>query len=572
MDIEIKNKQNGKKEKLIYVKKVYDRINFKDWEADLLMLKKRFLSWTALGVCSALLLGACGNSENGGVQPGSQAQEPQNASSAERGNQSKGTDASGNGEESTAVVDWEDMAEIELFYFTFVSPKDVQHVEDAINTITEEKINTHVNITVMDVNSYIQQIGIMMAGNEQIDLMLTAFSSASYSAMMAQNQLMDISEYVDTYGPDITSTLGDMLKATTVGDGVYGVPCYRNVISSNYVFMREDVLEDLGLLEKARNMTSFEEFEEILQAVKNSEKWNYLQPYMYQSGSGPMQPNANVSGAFADADVFDTLGDTLGIVRLDKNGKVTLNMESDSYQQAAAMVRGWNEKGLSYFDMSGSGGSCEDYIKSDAVFSFISTAEFGAENAKSVAAGMPMVAVKLYDGEVNSEACTKFAYCVPTTSKEPEAAIAFLNLAITDPQINNLMAWGVEGVDYEVVDGVAQYIEGNEKPDYHLFDYSVPNQFLVYPWSGDPADFREQSEADLKAAPVSDYLGFSCDLTAFVNETAAVSNVIEEYRDQIGSGQASEAVLQEYIDKLHSVNVQVILDEYQKQLDAWLTQ
>ena len=66
------------------------------------------------------------------------------------------------------------MAEIELFYFTFVSPKDVQHVEDAINTITEEKINTHVNITVMDVNSYIQQIGIMMAGNEQIDLMLTA--------------------------------------------------------------------------------------------------------------------------------------------------------------------------------------------------------------------------------------------------------------------------------------------------------------------------------------------------------------------------------------------------------------
>lgn len=532
------------------------------------MFKSKFMRCTALGLCSALMLGACGNSESASSQTQNPSAETQAAeqSGGQSSSQAEAGDTNG------TPVDWEDMAEIELYYFTFVAPKDVQHVEDAINAITEEEINTHVNITVMDVNSYIQQIGIMMAGNEQIDLMLTAFSSASYSAMMAQNQLMDISEYIDLYGSNITSTLGEMIKATTVGDGVYGVPCYRNVVSSNYIFMRKDVLEDLGLLEKAQNMTTFEEYAEILQAVKDSDQWNYLQPYMYQSGSGPLQPSANASGSFADADVFDTLGDTLGIVRLDDSGKVTLNMESDSYKQAAAMARDWNDKGYSYFDMSGSGGSCEDYIKADAVFSFISPSEFGAENAKSVAAGTPMVAVKIYDGEVTSEACTKFAYCVPATAKEPEAAVAFLNLAITNSEINNLMAWGVEGVDYEVVDGVAQYIEGNEDPSYHLFDYSVPNQFLVYPWSGDPADFREQSEADLKAAPVSDYLGFTCDLTDFVNETAAVSNVIEEYRDQIGSGQATEETLNEYIEKLYAVNVQAILDEYQRQLDEWLAQ
>lgn len=532
--------------------------------------------WGAMilaGTMAAGLVSGCGNSE-AAADPSAEV-----GNTAESMGESGGADAAENSDEDSAQstsesggaadVDWTDMAEIELYYYTFVAPKDVAHVEDAINAITEEKINTHVNITVLDVNSYIQQMGIMMAGNEQIDLMLTGFSSASYSAMMAQNQLMDISEYIDIYGPDIKATLGDMLKATTVDDAVYGVPCYRNVVSSNYIFMRKDVLEDLGLLEKAQNMTSLEEFEEILQAVKDSEKWSYLYPYMYQQGSGILQPNANVSGSFSDADVFDTLGDTLGIVRVDDSGKVTLNMESDSYKQAAALMREWDEKGYVYFDMSGSGGSCEDYVKSDALFSFISTAEFGAENAKSVAAGMPMVAVKIYNGEVNSEACTKFAYCVPSTAKEPEAAVAFLNLAMTDSEINNLMAWGVEGTDFEVIDGVASYIEGNEEPAYHLFDYSVPNQFLVYPWSGDTADFRERSKEDLEAAPVSDYLGFSCDLTDFVNESAAVSNVIEEYRDQIGSGQGSEDILKAYIDKLYSVNVQTLLDEYQKQLDEW---
>ena len=58
-------------------------------------------------------------------------------------------------------------------------------------------------------------------------------------------------------------------------------------------------------------------------------------------------------------------------------------------------------------------------------------------------------------------------------------------------------------------------------------------------------------------------------LTAWHLEQAGVNAVILE-ADQIGSGQASEEVLQEYIDKLNSVNVQTILDEYQRQLDEWL--
>ena len=51
--------------------------------------------------------------------------------------------------------------------------------------------------------------------------------------------------------------------------------------------------------------------------------------------------SANISGNFADADVFDSLGDTLGIVHADENGQVTLNMSTESYQAAAAMVREW---------------------------------------------------------------------------------------------------------------------------------------------------------------------------------------------------------------------------------------
>ena len=538
------------------------------------MLRKRLSGIIAVALCMAFGLSACGNSETPSASSGN-TQAVADDSSAAAGDtaastedtQGAASEAADNGGEDMA-----DMSEIELYYYTFVAPRDIQHVEDAINEITEPEINTHVNLNVLDIGSYIQQMSIMMSGNERIDLMLTGFASASYSAMIAQNQLMDIAPYIEEYGPNITSTLGVMLDATTIGDAIYGIPAYRNVVSGTYIFMREDVLEDLGLTEKARNMTSLDEYREILEAVKNSDKWGYLYPYVYMNDMGPLQTSSSIIDNFADADIFDKLGDTIGIVHADNDGNVTLRQTTEAYQEGAAVARSWNDAGLSYYDISNTSGSCEEYVKNDAVFSFMGPAEFGAESAKSAACGMPMVAVKVHNGTVSSDGCVKFAFCVPNTAKEPEAAIKFMNLAITSPELNNIMAWGVEGVDYEVVDGVAKYIEGNEDPDYHLFDYSVPNQFLCYPWDGDPADFREQSEADLKASEVSPYLGFACDLSDFVNESAAVTTVVEQYRNQIASGQATEEILQEYIDKLESVNVQVLIDEYQRQLDEWMAQ
>ena len=47
-------------------------------------------------------------------------------------------------------------------------------------------------------------------------------------------------------------------------------------------------------------------------------------------------------------------------------------------------------------------------------------------------------------------------------------------------------------------------------------------------------------------------------------------NVIAEYTPALESGIAPEGTYEEFIEKLESVNVSVIIDEYQKQLDEWL--
>ncbi len=525
------------------------------------MLKKRISCILALVLCLVMVLGACGNTE----EP---AAKETNAAATET--QAAVVETEAPETEEGPAVPWEDTAEIEVYYFAFSAPQDSEHVEEAINEITVPAINTKINFNVLDISSYMQQMGVMMAGGEQIDLMLSAFGPVTYQAMLAQNQLKDISAELEEYGQDILATVGDLIEATSVGDAIYAVPTYRNLLSSYFIFMREDVLEDLGLVEKARNMTSFAEYEEIMQAVAESEKWSTLKPYAYYQGSGTAMLGFNGYGDFAQSDVYDQLGDTLGIIYCGDDGQVKFVWETESFVETIKMNQKWYSNGWTYSDAAGAQSSATDYVKNNVAFSYISTSEFGAENAHSSTAGMDLVAVEMATGTISAAACTKFTWCVPSVAKEPEAAIAFLNYVITSPEINTMMAWGVEGVDYVVEDGVAKYPEGQTEASYHLFDYSVPNQFLVLPWDGDTADMRERSLENMNSGKISPYLGFSCDTTAFSVELSAINNVYDEFKSQVEMGVADMATYEEAIAKFEASDIDVVIAGYQEQLDAYI--
>lgn len=122
----------------------------------------------------------------------------------------------------------EDTAEINVVLLT-LSPIDSeasQHVADKLNEMLLDKINVQANFQWMDASNYMQQVPMMLQASEQVDLlMFTPMPGAGYDSFMSQNQLMDITEYLDEYGQDIESIMGDYLKATSKGGKIYGVSC-----------------------------------------------------------------------------------------------------------------------------------------------------------------------------------------------------------------------------------------------------------------------------------------------------------------------------------------------------------
>ena len=267
------------------------------------MKGKKLLALGLTGMMALGSLAACGTGTDTQSQENTQAAETtgveDNTAQTEAGGEEAGeseaaSEDTASAQESGSAADvsynvtWDDLVEINVVSpAPGAIPSGLQEVEDAINEITESQISVHVNFTMVEMGSYAQQVSLMMSSNEQVDLLMSfPVGSATFSSMVTQNQLMDITDLMSEYGQPILDTVGQYINATTVNGTIYGVPTYRNYASGAKLLMRTDVLEDLGLLEQAESITSLSELEPILEAVKSSEKWSYLAGLAPGAGNG----------------------------------------------------------------------------------------------------------------------------------------------------------------------------------------------------------------------------------------------------------------------------------------------
>jgi putative aldouronate transport system substrate-binding protein len=519
---------------------------------------KKLMALLLVLVMAVSMLGACGKSEE----------------SSEDASSTTGdtTDAAATAEPE----EQEDMAEITLMVMSLGAMGDGKDaVQDGINAITEKEINTHVTLQYVEVGSYSQQLNLAITGDEKVDICLTTpIPQSSFTALIAQNQLMPLNDLLTEYAPEALAEVGDFIKGTTVKGNIYAIPNYRNLASSYYIIARKDIIESLGLTDAFSNMTSWSEYEKILQAIKDKGEISAVGNNDVD-GNIICFPNSNLdTDSFAEFTTFDNLGDGYKLIATDPDGKVLNYYATPQYKATIERVRSWYESGYVYKDAATTDQASENLIKAGVTASIVKMAELGVETAMKGSSGYDVVVKKLATPMVTTGATTKFDWAIPVCAKEPEAAAKFLNLMYTNKDICNLLAWGVEGRDYVVENGVAKYPEGvtADNVAYHTSDFLYGNQFLVYPWDGDPTDIRDQQLAELKATEISPYLGFTCDLTNISNELTAISNVIGEFKPGVESGSVGLEEYDAFVKKLNDAGAEKVIAEYQSQLDAWKAQ
>ncbi len=524
---------------------------------------KKFKTILALLLVATLMLAmlaACGQSEDA----------QQSGGSTQSGSGSAQND--NDGEIDYGDEDEDEMGNIEFWYFDLrMTGADYgQHVEDAINAITEEKINTHVNITWVTVADFQNKFTLAMSGGDTIDL-TQIFTYAKLNTLYANGQLMDITDLLNKYAPETLELMSDYIGTYTYDGKIYGVPTLRNFVTNGYIIMRKDILEEVGMLEQAENLSSWSEFEEIMAAVNDAYAGTGLYALCKGSGRTVMPATGSLShgDSFADVEVYDTLGDTLNVVYTDSEGNVSLYQEQEAYQQEIQMAKSWADNGWVYPDSSMVDTHGDELLKQGVAFATIQPSEIGVEVTKGNSCGYELVCAKYYDGMIKTSNLTSWGCGVPITAENPAGAVKFINLMYTDAEIMNLLTWGVEGTDYEIEDG---QVKQPENGYYYEADFLIGNNTLLTPLYGNGADFYDRVKQTVDAAKCSPYLGFTLDTADLDLVISQITAVVDQYYGAMNCGLYSEADYEAYVEKLKAAGVQDYLDAIQTQLNAWMSE
>ena len=528
------------------------------------MKKKRAILSLFLVACLLLMLfAACGNQEPAADQSGNQG-------GGQSGNQGGAQGGNQNGEIYDPGADEDPIDLVWQFYDLRMTASDYgDPVWDAVNELLLEKINVQVEIIPVIAADYNNQFNMMVAGGEQLDLVgLTG--RLRLADLYANNQVMDITDYLTEYAPDAYALVKDYVGALSYEGRIYGVPTLRNFCTNGYICMRKDILDELGMTEFAQNMTTWSEFEQILAAV--TEK--YAGTGLYGITKGAQWTIITSESAklyngdnFADTIVFDSLGDSLGVILTDNDGHVSNLQATENYETEISMMREWYDKGWVYPDSGLVDTHGDELIKQGVAFATIQESEYGVETVKGAATGYELVCTKYYDGLLKTSTLNGWGMAVPITAEEPEAACKVLNLLYTDSELMNLLIWGIEGRDYTLQDDQIVSAENNY---YYEADFLIGNNMLLTPLYGNGADFYEKVSEFNANAELSPYLGFAlntADLDLIISQISAVR---DQYRAPMQCGSYTPEGYQDYLNKLAAAGIDEYVAAFQTQLDAFL--
>ncbi len=526
-------------------------------------MKKAITLLLAAAMCTSMLA-ACGG--------GGESSTASTESTGSTGGETASSGESSSGEEGSLK-----MAEETEVVFAFptsgtYTDEGIDMVQEEINNITVPNDNVRVRFEAITMSNYTNQVGMMMAGGEKLDVL--GFIG-NYSTMLAKNQLMNLSPYMDTYGQGIREAVGDeFLKATSNHGDIYAIPTLNGKAAVLNVILRTDVIEDNNIsLDGLYQASTWDEYMEVLDEVGNI----FAQMKAAEPDMACTSSMGNSLLFTTCLPQFDKLNDNYGVL-MDGETTVVNYYESDEYAELVGIAHDWYEKGYVLQDAATTTEAQNTYFQAGVVMGGFVSGEEGQAEQITNATGVDVTCIKLLQPTIATADVNGIGFAISATSEEPEASMLWLDQMYTNPDVVNLLDWGVEGVHYELQDdGTIDFPEGVDATtsSYNMnMDWFFGNQFLshIFGYGRDTTVYERLAENN-RTANFSPAMGFTYDSTPIRNELTEVTNVHSEYAPGLETGTTDPATeLPKFIEALKNAGIDKIIAEKQTQLDAWLAE
>jgi ABC-type sugar transport system, periplasmic component len=446
--------------------------------------------------------------------------------------------------------------------FPGVEQKDIQLVTEKINAITKAKINATVKIVTISFASWVQQMNLMMASGEKLDMAWTA-NFMNYNSMVAKGQLMPLDALVSKYGSNVSKVLGPtVLNGAKVDGQLYGIPSVRDFAASYGFIVRKDLADkykiDLSKIKKIGDMTA------AFKVIKENE------PTVIPFATTQTNTIAELFGQGQ----YDKLGDFLGVTGIDDPSRKVVDFyETQWYADMLGAVRQWYLAGYLSQDAATVTDTPDGQVKAGKAFAYAYAGKPGIDTQESRKTGKEMAWVELTQPFSYTTSITNGMVSIPSSCANPERVMMLIDLWYSDKALVNLFDNGIEGVHYvKNAKGQLEYPAGvtSATTRWIPINFRVGNNYLADIWSSDPPELWAKLDAFNKTAHPSASLGFAFDAEPVKTEVAAVTNVISQYRMGLETGTLDpKATLPTFIAKLKASGIDKIIAEKQAQLSKW---
>ena len=449
-------------------------------------------------------------------------------------------------------------------------------VEKAISDYVEPLIGAKVCFHIISWGEWNDKAIGALQGGEKMDLIFTA-DWEGYGIEARDGLLMPLDKLLNKYGKDIKKNLSkSFLEGAKVDNVLYAIPTNRELVTPQGVIVNKTAAKAIGwdVKEDDPSILSTEDLEKWMKKYK--EKYPDKYPYLMDGNSGRWadEPWCTDFAGMAGNAVSMKMAKT-------KDGKADETVysifETEEQEEHIRLMYDWAQKGyidpnnVGYFDYNSIFGSGDflfftqpllgNNYKAEDMYKSYATADFEVTEITM----QPKYAVTSNAGSS--------MFGIPVTSKDPEAAMKYLNLMHSDEKLVNLMLYGEEGVNYNKVSDREVTLTDQNWYSVHAGPWTVGDTKLQYVLEGEDPERQAKIQKYAKDAKETDSLGFRFVKDNVASEIAAVDMVVAEMALPLMLGQVNPddraQGVQALKEALQDAGINEIIAEVQKQYKEW---
>lgn len=428
-------------------------------------------------------------------------------------------------------------------------PADYEAGMENMNVYLEEKLGLHLDLRFVEWAEWEETTNSIINNREYFDLMFVDVTSFNQFASMGA--LQDVTDLIYKYTPDLWQVMPEAVWSGARQAGrIYAVPAYKDSALCQYWVFDDFYLQKYHV--SPEDLNTWEDLGSYFTTLKEGEGEDFY-PLLLSKGA-----NMNV---FSEYDSFTCGLQMIGVRPDDPERRVVCLLEEESVLEKLNYLRQWYLQGLINPDANVTG-----TLSAPRPF-FLGIGWPGAEAVWQQTEGIEKVVIKKSFGPVYSRDSIQGSMnAISAQSDYKKEALMLLELINTDHRLRDMMAYGVEGRNFEYV---SENVVRQLNNDWTVNAYTQGTFFNMSTLEEQPEDVWEQLKQNNERAEKSVLLDFEMDLRELGVELAACKKIWKEYASDLTTGAVEpEPAIAECLQKMRENGLDIIISEAQKQIDA----